>query len=52
MWPHTNGLKSCPAWGVDCRKCGKKNHYARKCNRTKTVKKIDNLKDIEEEDEY
>ena len=33
-WPHSNCRKSCPAWGVNCRKCGKKNHYARKCKST------------------
>ena len=52
MWPHSTGRKSCPAWGVECRKCGKKNHYARKCKGTKTVRRIDNLNESEEEDEY
>ena len=52
MWPHPSGRKSCPAWGVDCRKCGKKNHYARKCRATKAVRKIGNLSESEEEDEY
>ena len=28
-WPHSKGRKSCPAWGIDCRKCGKKNHCAK-----------------------
>ena len=51
-WPHPNGRKSCPAWGMDCRKCGKKNHYARKCKSTIQVRKIDNLSDSESEEEY
>ena len=51
-WPHSNGRKSCPAWGIDCRKCGKKNHYARKCKTTAKVRKIENISGSESEDEY
>ena len=52
LWPHSNGRKSCPAWGIECRKCGKKNHYAKKCKSTTKVRKIDNLSGSESEDEY
>ena len=52
LWPHSNGTKSCPAWGMDCRKCRKKNHYARKCKSTIKVRKIDNLSDSESEEKY
>ena len=51
-WPHFNGRKSCPAWGIDCRKWGKKNHYARKCKTTAKVRKIENISGSESEDEY
>ena len=51
-WPHSNGRKSCPAWSIDCRKCGKKNHYARKCKTTAKVRKIENISGSESEDEY
>ena len=51
-WPHTNGRKSCPAWGLECRNCGKRNHYARKCKAAKRVRKINNLSDSDSEDEY
>jgi hypothetical protein len=26
---HASCLKSCPAWGKDCGKCGKLNHFAK-----------------------
>jgi hypothetical protein len=48
-WPHTNGRMSCPAWGLECRNCGKRNHYARKCKAAKRVRKINNLSDSEDE---
>jgi hypothetical protein len=28
---HERKKEKCPAWGKDCRKCGKKNHFASKC---------------------
>lgn len=28
---HKPGRDSCPAWGKDCRICGKKNHFAKQC---------------------
>ena len=50
-WPHSNGRKSCPAWGIDCRKCGKKNHYAKKCKTTTKVRKIENISRSDSEEE-
>jgi len=29
---HERKKESCPAWGKDCRKCGKKNHFSNKCH--------------------
>ena len=39
-WPHLDGRRSCPAFGVDCRKCGVKNHFARVCKSKKKVRHI------------
>ena len=55
LWWHvatSNLSKIMPSMGTDCRKFGKKNHYVRKCKRTKTVRKIDNTYESCEEDEY
>ena len=52
LWPHSNGRKFCPAWGVELRKHGKKNHYAKKCKSMTKVRKIENLSGSESEDEY
>lgn len=30
-WPHKGGQRSCPAFGVECRKCKRKNHFADVC---------------------
>ena len=30
-WPQPNGRASCPAFGKECRKCKKKNHFAQFC---------------------
>lgn len=29
--PYEHGPRSCPAYGKECRKCGKKNHFQSKC---------------------
>jgi len=34
VYPHESG--SCPALGKNCNNCGKKNHYARVCNSSKS----------------
>ena len=40
--------EACPAWGKQCVKCGKENHFARKCPLSSTSNKVSLL---EEEDE-
>ena len=30
-WPHPKGQVSCPAYGKECRKCLRKNYFARCC---------------------
>ncbi len=34
-WPHEGGRKNCPAYGKECRKCGRKNHFERVCRQGK-----------------
>ena len=33
-FPHPGGRTSCPAWGKQCRRCLKANHFARECRST------------------
>ena len=32
---HKPGRESCPAWGENCNKCGKRNHFAKQCQQNK-----------------
>ncbi|XP_055883579.1 uncharacterized protein K02A2.6-like [Biomphalaria glabrata] len=32
---HAFNKTACPAWGQTCKRCGERNHFARKCNRVK-----------------
>ena len=32
---HKPGRESCPVWGADCKKCGKRNHYAEQSQQNK-----------------
>ena len=45
---HESKREACPAWGKQCVKCGKENHFARKCPLSSTSNKVSLL---EEEDE-
>lgn len=45
---HESKHEACPAWGKQCVKCGKGNHFARKCPLSSTSNKVSLL---EEEDE-
>ena len=37
--PYDHGPRSCPAYGKECRKCGKKNHFQSKCH-NKNIKLV------------
>lgn len=45
--------QQCPAFGVECRKCGKANHFARMCrsNHPKTKQRIQSIEENQETDE-
>ena len=45
---HESKREACPAWGKQCVKCSKENHFARKCPHSSTSNKVSLL---EEEDE-
>ena len=45
-WPHPGGKTKCPAWGKECRKCNKKNHFASEC---KSRSKVNQVKDEKDE---
>ena len=52
----THANQQCPAFGMDCRKCGKANHFARMCrsNPSKTkqrIRCIENYSGTDDEDE-
>ena len=46
---HESKREACPAWGKQCVKCGKENHFARKCppsfisNKVSLVEEVDEL---------
>ena len=46
-----DGRRSCPAFGVDCRKCGVKNHFARVCKSKKKVRHIVESSDSDTDDD-
>ena len=50
-WPHLDGRRSCPAFGVDCRKCGVKNHFTRVCKSKKKVRHIVETNDSDTDDD-
>ena len=50
-WPHLDGRRSCPAFGVDCRKCGVKNNFARVCKSKKKVRHIVESNDSDTDDD-
>ena len=50
-WPHPKGRRSCPAYGLDCRKCGTKNHFARVCKNKKKVRTIVESTDSDTDDD-
>lgn len=37
--PYDHGPRSCPAYGKECRKCGKKNHFQSKCH-NKSIRQV------------
>ena len=37
---HESKREACPAWGKQCVKCGKENHFARKCPLSSTSNKV------------
>ena len=39
QWPHEGGLQACPANGVECHRCHRRNHFAAHCR--STVKRPD-----------
>ena len=45
---HESKREACPAWGKQCVKCGKENHFASKCPLSSTSNRVALL---EEEDE-
>ncbi len=48
---HNKG--KCPAYGVNCKKCGKRNHFASKCMSTRSQKNINTVsEETESENEF
>ena len=39
-WPHPGGKTKCPAWGKDCRKCHKRNHFANVCKSKSSANQV------------
>ena len=35
QWPHQGGPRKCPAFGKQCTRCGKRNHFSKYCRSTK-----------------
>ncbi|XP_028418120.1 uncharacterized protein K02A2.6-like [Dendronephthya gigantea] len=50
-WPHPKGRRSCPSYGLDCRRCGTKKHFARMCKNKKNVRIIAGSDDSETDDD-
>ena len=53
-WPHPKGKETCPAWGVECKKCSKKNHFAKLCKTKTDIKNVTfpEISDSDSDDEY
>ena len=45
---HESKRKACPAWGKKCIKCGRENHFARKCPLSSTSNKVSLLEEESE----
>lgn len=43
--------RQCPAFGKDCRKCGRKNHFAKCCSTKKKVQLVEKQSDTEDDEE-
>ena len=37
-WPHQGGQRKCPAFGKQCTRCGKRNHFAKCCKNNQEIK--------------
>ena len=37
-WPHQGGPRKCPAFGRQCTRCGRRNHFARCCRSKQEIK--------------
>ena len=37
-WPHQGGQRKCPAFGKQCTRCGKRNHFAKCCKNKQEIK--------------
>ena len=37
-WPHQGGQRKCPAFGKQCTRCGKRNHFANCCKNKQEIK--------------
>ena len=38
QWPHQGGPRKCPAFGKQCTRCGKRNHFTKYCKSKQEVK--------------
>ena len=38
QWPHQGGPRKCPAFGKQCTRCGKRNHFANYCKSKQEIK--------------
>ena len=37
-WPHQGGSRKCPAFGRQCTRCGRRNHFAKCCRSKQEIK--------------
>ena len=45
---HEGRREACPAWGKKCKKCGKDNHFAKKCPLSSSSKRVSFVEDEDE----
>ena len=48
---HLAKRDACPAWGKECRECGKKNHFAKQCRSKKRPKQVYDLETTSDPDQ-
>ena len=48
-WPHQGGPRKCPAFGKQCTRCGRRNHFAKCCKSKQEIKATRDLAQVGEQ---